>query len=185
MKLYLDTANDDFVIAAFDENYNLVYKEVLKNYRKKVGLITHYVKLMLKATGKKIKDFKTYYTNLGPGYFTGVRISLVFLRTIACAQRSELKTISTMQILERQNPLQNEFFINARGEKYYYYRRTNMPFDKSLLVCQTGVKDKYDAVDYVEFIHNFFNYLDCFKGYKNLRDIEPYYIKKPQIGRAK
>lgn len=37
MKLYLDTANNDFVLATFDENLNLKYSKVLQKYQKKLN----------------------------------------------------------------------------------------------------------------------------------------------------
>nr|WP_307915848.1 hypothetical protein [Mycoplasmopsis bovis] len=66
MKLYLDTANDDFVLAAFDDNYKLVYSKILKKYQKKVELIPLSVSEMLNSLSLTIDDFNEFYTNLGP-----------------------------------------------------------------------------------------------------------------------
>ncbi|EIN15124.1 Hypothetical protein MAGb_7690 [Mycoplasmopsis agalactiae 14628] len=182
MKLYLDTANDDFVLAAFDDNFNLKYSKVLQKYQKKVELIPLSVTEMLDELNAKISDFDEFYTNLGPGYFTGVRISLVYLRTIATIKKIKIFTISTMQILSHQNKNKNAFYINAKGEKYFEYIATKAQFDPNQITCKTGIKENYDSVNYEEFLNNFKNYKQLFAGYDDLNKIEPYYIKMPQIG---
>lgn len=185
MKLYLDTANDSFVIAAFDNDDNLIYRKVLENYQKKVELIPLCMQELLNATQTKIDDYEAFYTNLGPGYFTGVRISLVYLRTIATCLKRPIYTISTMQLLQYQNPKFKEFYINAKGNKYYKYIVNKNTFSPDLLTCETGEKENYIEVNYDEFLENFAEYKDMFKSYNNLDEIEPYYIKMPQIGEKK
>lgn len=184
MKLYLDTANDDFVLACFDNNLKLVYKEILVKYQKKVELIPQSIEKMLKELKLSINDFNEFYTNLGPGFFTGVRISLVYLRTIATCLNKKIFTISTMQIIAKQNQNLKKIYINARGNKYYLYNVSKV-FDPSLLTCEIGIKEKYDEVNYDEFLSNFASYLPLFKSYEKLDEIEPYYIKMPQIGDIK
>ncbi|WP_331696736.1 tRNA (adenosine(37)-N6)-threonylcarbamoyltransferase complex dimerization subunit type 1 TsaB [Mycoplasmopsis agalactiae] len=185
MKLYLDTANDDFVLATFDENLNLKYSKVLQKYQKKVELIPLSISEMLNELNVKISDFDEFYTNLGPGYFTGVRISLVYLRTIATIKKIKIFTVSTMQILSQQNKGKNAFYINAKGEKYFEYLVNQEPFDPSQITCKTGIKDNYDSVNYEQFLNNFNDYKQLFIDYDDLNKIEPYYIKMPQIGAKK
>nr|WP_307930059.1 hypothetical protein [Mycoplasmopsis bovis] len=79
-----------------------MYSKILKKYQKKVELIPLSVSEMLNSLSLTIDDFNEFYTNLGPGYFTGVRISLVYLRTIATIKKVIIFTISTMQILSIQ-----------------------------------------------------------------------------------
>ncbi|WP_029513225.1 tRNA (adenosine(37)-N6)-threonylcarbamoyltransferase complex dimerization subunit type 1 TsaB [Mycoplasmopsis primatum] len=185
MKLYLDTTYDDFIIAAYNNNFDLVYKEVLPNYQKKVELIPLSVSKMLENLKLNISDFDEFYTNLGPGYFTGVRISLVYLRTIATVNKIPIFTISSMQILQQQNPNAKAFYLNAKGEKYFEFINSKSVFDLSQITCKTGKLDKFDRINYDEFLNNFKSYKTLFKSYKDLNDIEPYYIKMPQIGAKK
>ncbi|MBZ4204552.1 tRNA (adenosine(37)-N6)-threonylcarbamoyltransferase complex dimerization subunit type 1 TsaB [Mycoplasma tauri] len=185
MKLFLDTANDDFVIAAFDNNFNLVYSEVIKKYQKKVELIPTSIKKMLEKLHISIDYFDEFYTNLGPGYFTGVRISLVYLRTIATIKKIPIFTISSMQIMSQQKKEKDSFFINAKGEKYFEFIRSSDSFNVSQISCKQGVKDEYDEINYDNFLNNFKDFRSLFKSYKNNNDIEPYYIKLPQIGAKK
>ncbi|WP_027120925.1 tRNA (adenosine(37)-N6)-threonylcarbamoyltransferase complex dimerization subunit type 1 TsaB [Mycoplasmopsis lipofaciens] len=181
MKLYLDTANNDFVVAIFDNSFKLIKSIILKNYTKKVQLIPKYVEQLLIDCNYKITDFDCFYTNLGPGFFTGVRISLVYLRTLSLILKNNLKTISTMQILSKQNPQQKSFSIDARGGKYYYYQ-CNKQFSINQITLKNGMLEKYDKVNYYIFLINFNSYESLFQKYDDIMNIEPYYIKKPQIG---
>ncbi|QSF13775.1 tRNA (adenosine(37)-N6)-threonylcarbamoyltransferase complex dimerization subunit type 1 TsaB [Mycoplasma sp. Mirounga ES2805-ORL] len=185
MKLYLDTANSDFVISIFDNNFKEVESIKLLNYQKKVNLIPEKTKEILKLTNTKITDYDCFYINIGPGFFTGVRISLVYLRTIALIYNIKIKTISSMQILARQNPAKTEFAINANGGKYYSYKRTKELFNINQVTLEKGELNSYDAIDHDLFIKNFKYFESDFKDYKDLMDIEPYYIKLPQIGAKK
>ncbi|VEU75744.1 molecular chaperone [Mycoplasmopsis maculosa] len=182
MKLFLDTTNEDFVLAIFNDENNLVYKSLLKKYPKKVELIPQEIEKMLVETKLKLNDFKIFYTNIGPGFFTGVRISLVYLRTIAQIKKINIKTISTMKILSLINPDQIIFNINARGEKYYSYTKEDNYFHVSQIKIKTGTLEKYDEINYDLFLENFSKFESFFDEHLNIDEIEPLYIKLPQIG---
>ncbi|WP_027332903.1 tRNA (adenosine(37)-N6)-threonylcarbamoyltransferase complex dimerization subunit type 1 TsaB [Mycoplasmopsis gallinarum] len=185
-KLYLDTANDDFVIALFDEKYCKIADYVLTNYQKKVKLIPEYFLKILREHKLSVNNFDEFFTNLGPGFFTGVRISLVFLRTIALFLKANLKTISSFQILAKQNPDQSKLFINASGNKIYVYKpNTNFFNEKDILIELNEANYSINKIDYEEFLNNFATYLPLFKSYSDLMQIEPYYVKMPQIGEKK
>ncbi|MEA4115265.1 tRNA (adenosine(37)-N6)-threonylcarbamoyltransferase complex dimerization subunit type 1 TsaB [Mycoplasma sp. 744] len=183
MHLYLDTANDDFVLAIFDSKFNILKQIILHNYPKKVNLIVEYVEKFLKELKLSINDFKIFYLNIGPGYFTGVRIGLVYLRTIALLTNAQIKTTSTFQILNKQYPEQKTLAINAAGNKFYIWNVQEI-FNSSNIEIRLINENKnlLFKIKYEEFINNFSKYLSLFKDNPNIMDIEPYYIKMPQIG---
>lgn len=185
MILVLDTAVDDFALALLDNNYKLIDKIILKGYPKKVDLIPQYVKEICSQNGLTIGKIDSFITNLGPGYFTGVRISLVYLRTIALVSHAAIKTYSTMQIIRQQNPKKDFFVTNAMGNKYYFYANDKSNFDIKNIVIKEGIFENYDSINYEDFFNNFKDYVHNFKNYENLHEIEPYYIKLPQIGSKK
>ncbi|RMX36060.1 tRNA (adenosine(37)-N6)-threonylcarbamoyltransferase complex dimerization subunit type 1 TsaB [Mycoplasmopsis fermentans] len=186
MKLYLDTANEDFVLALLNDKHQAIAQKVLESYPKKVELIPQLTEEILKENNFKIQDFDTFYINIGPGFFTGVRIALVYLRTIVLITKANIKTISTMQILAKQNRRKRSFKINAQGNKYYLYETNkNSAFNYKNIKVETGTLKAYDKVNYFDFLSCFIDYLDEFKSYKDVMDIEPYYIKMPQIGAKK
>ncbi|AIA29568.1 hypothetical protein MCAL160_0385 [Mycoplasmopsis californica HAZ160_1] len=181
MKLYLDTTGEKFVIAAFNQNNNLIASYIITE-PKKVPLIPFYCAKICNDLNIKINKFTHFYTNLGPGLFTGVRISLVYLRTIAMITNAKIKTISSMQILAMQNPNKNELFINASGNKHYYYSPKSTEFTIEDVKIMQNNNTNFDVVDYNEFLENFTRYEPLFKEWDEIINIEPYYIKSPQIG---
>lgn len=185
MKLFLDTTAKDFALALFDNNLKLINKIIISNQPKKIDLITEYVPKICTDSNVNIHEIDTFYTNLGPGLFTGVRISLVYLRTIALITNAKIKTVSSMQILQRQNPLQREFNINAMGNKYFNYFALNTHFSVDLVKVVQGELINYDQIDYEELFNNFAVYEDLFIENNEPINIEPYYIKQPQIGSKK
>nr|WP_318032784.1 tRNA (adenosine(37)-N6)-threonylcarbamoyltransferase complex dimerization subunit type 1 TsaB [Mycoplasmopsis caviae] len=184
--MYLDTANEDFALALLDDNHNVIAQKVLESYPKKVELIPQMTTQILQENNLKIQDFDTFYINIGPGFFTGVRIALVYLRTIALITSAKIKTISTMQILARQNKRKRAFKINAQGNKYYLYKSNKKNcFNHNDIAIETGTFNSYDKVNYFSLFDCFIDYLEDFKTYDDIMDIEPYYIKMPQIGAKK
>ncbi|WP_029608782.1 peptidase M22 [Mycoplasma simbae] len=184
MKLFLDTSNEYFVIAAFDDNYNKLASYIVKE-AKKVPLIVGYTEKICKDLNININQFNEFYTNLGPGMFTGVRISLVFLRTIALLNQPSIKTISSMQILKHQYPNKNEFRINASGNKHYYWCDENTEFTIEKVKVLTNESANFDIINYDDLLNNFAKFAPLFKQHDNLMQISPYYIKAPQIGEKK
>ncbi|MBU4690064.1 tRNA (adenosine(37)-N6)-threonylcarbamoyltransferase complex dimerization subunit type 1 TsaB [Mycoplasma zalophidermidis] len=185
MKLFLDTTTDTFAIALYDKKFNLIDSYILDKEPKKVNLITDYTKKILAKNDIKITDITDFYTNLGPGYFTGVRISLVYLRTIALLTNAKIYTTSSMQIIQKQNPNHNKFTINASGGKSYVFYPNNTDFSIDLVKIEVSTTDNFDSINYHDLINNLENYLNIFSNNENLLNIEPYYIKQPQIGEKK
>lgn len=188
MKLYLDTANDDFSLAIFDNNFKKIDSSIYENYQKKVNLTVQEIEKILNKNQIDISEINEYYLNIGPGSFTGSRVGLVYLRTIAEIQKKPIFTISTMQLLQKQNPNVETFHISAAGNKFYEYKRSdNFDENKINLVLNEKndclcLKVKHDL-----FFNNFVDYLPLFKkyNYNELINIKPLYVKMPQIGNKK
>ncbi|WP_029512646.1 tRNA (adenosine(37)-N6)-threonylcarbamoyltransferase complex dimerization subunit type 1 TsaB [Mycoplasmopsis iners] len=184
MKLYLDTADNDFVLALFDKNYKFIDKIVLSQEQKKVELIDKYIRNLLNKNNYKIDQIDEYYVNIGPGSFTGVRISLVYLRTLALYLQKPIFTISTMQILHNQYPDKAKLEIKSGGNKVYSWL-ANDTFSPEQIKIEVNENPNLLNVDYDLMINNFAQYINLFKSYDDLMDIEPYYLKMPQIGTKK
>ncbi|QBF34880.1 tRNA (adenosine(37)-N6)-threonylcarbamoyltransferase complex dimerization subunit type 1 TsaB [Mycoplasmopsis phocirhinis] len=183
MKLFIDTTGDDFALALLNQNNYCLEFILLKNVPKKVKLLVENTEKLLKKNKININEITDFYLNLGPGYFTGVRIALVYVRTIALITKAQINTISSMQILIKQNPLKNNFLINASGSKVYAYQNTNNKiFDVKNIEILDNENVSYNTIDYIEIFNNFQNYITLFTHQKDIINIEPYYIKKPQIG---
>lgn len=187
MKAYLDTATEDFYVAIFDTNNSLIDQIYLQNYRKKVSLIPEQFNELLKRNSIKIDQISEFITNIGPGFFTGVRSGMVFFRTISMQLNKQFSTISTFEILHEQNPDSNILYLDAQGNKIYRF--------DSRHYGQVNIKDLIDVIDNpsnitlnkIDFDHlskNFNNYVKYFNQQKAIEQ-EVLYIKKPQIGEKK
>ncbi|VEU77869.1 tRNA (adenosine(37)-N6)-threonylcarbamoyltransferase complex dimerization subunit type 1 TsaB [Mycoplasmopsis columbinasalis] len=187
MKIYADTANEDFALILFDENNNCIKQTIIVNAPKKVHLLVDEFNKLVNETNTKISEILEFYLNLGPGYFTGVRTALTFLRTMATILKKPMFTISTFEILQHQNPQKKNFYLNASGNKMYQFCNENVFDAQNIKVVAHDNEMQTDKVDWLHFCSHFSAYQKLFKkyNYQDLIKIEPYYIKKPQIGAQK
>ncbi|TNK93051.1 tRNA (adenosine(37)-N6)-threonylcarbamoyltransferase complex dimerization subunit type 1 TsaB, partial [Mycoplasmopsis pullorum] len=87
----------------------------------KVHLIVSEFQKMIEKNQVPFEQILGLMTNLGPGYFTGVRSSLVFFRTLAMTWNVPIFTINSFEILVQQKPLQKQYYLDAQGSKLFYY----------------------------------------------------------------
>ncbi len=182
MKLYLDTTNEDFYLQILKED-KPIYIKHLPNYAKKVNLIPNYINEAMQLNNFELKEITDFYLNIGPGFFTGVRIGLVFIRTIALITKAKVHTISTFEILKKQYPNKENFKLEAAGKKIYLYKNKNQTFNPKEIIVELGEKE--DKINFEDLNSNFIKYIPLFKKWNNILDIEPIYIKLPQIGGKK
>lgn len=183
MKIFADSTGTDLIIILLNNENKIVDFIWDKNLLKKVEKIPQNFQDLLIKNQVKIQDIKTIYLNIGPGTFTGSRISLVFFRTIAQIHFIDFFTINSFEIINQQTKDQ-KIFIDAKGNKLYCgeFNQQN-----KLINISIAEKDqqKINAINYSKIIENFSEYLHLFKENKNLLEVEALYIKKPQIGSIK
>lgn len=184
MKVYLDTATEDFFVALFDDNYSLIDKIHLENYRKKVSLIPEQFSELLNRNSLSVTQIDQFITNVGPGFFTGVRSGMVFFRTISMQLNKIFSTISTFEILYEQNNKLDVIFLDAQGDKLYKFDSKSYGQKNIKELIEVVDKDENIKISKINFEHiskNFQNYQKYFNNQKPLKQ-EVLYIKKPQIG---
>ncbi|EFF41357.1 tRNA (adenosine(37)-N6)-threonylcarbamoyltransferase complex dimerization subunit type 1 TsaB [Mycoplasmopsis alligatoris] len=181
MKVFLDTASEDFILFLINNNNEIVDKICYFGYKKKVNLIVDSYKELLEKNNLIPALIEEYYTNIGPGFFTGIRSSLVFLRTFAMVFNKPIYVCNSFDILELQKE-ENYLTLDAQGNAIYYYDKTkktiNVLSDSNLEVMK---------VDYIKVENDWAKYLKVFKKIEanDLLKIQPLYIKKPQLGGIK
>ncbi|WBP84030.1 hypothetical protein [Mycoplasmopsis edwardii] len=183
MNIFLDTSSSDFLLILFDHDFNIIDYTLIRKHKKKVDLIISEFKNILEKNNIKTIDINGFYTNLGPGYFTGVRSSLIYLRTIAMLQNQEFYTTNTFELVNIIKNDSNDFYLDAQGSKVYRLSYTD--FTKGDYLNKVQIIDKENELieyDFEKLIKNFFKTKSIFKKENNLINIQPFYIKKPQIG---
>ena len=98
MKLFIDTTQSMMMIAFFDQNWKVVKSFNLEVQQKVEQMLNFFNQL----DQSFFKQLKTIYINLGPGSFTGSRIALLYVRTLAQMQKLPVFTCSTFELIQTQ-----------------------------------------------------------------------------------
>ncbi|VEU76403.1 tRNA (adenosine(37)-N6)-threonylcarbamoyltransferase complex dimerization subunit type 1 TsaB [Mycoplasmopsis columboralis] len=184
MNVYLDTCADDLVLILFDDTFKVKDHLLISGVKKKVELLTIKFDELLQRNNLNVNNIDKFYLNKGPGFFTGVRIALVFARTIALWNNKLILTTNSFAILSKQQS-KEMYLLNASGLKQYALTHKELISAKNedihryiQVVDKLGQEDK---INYTDMIENFANYQDIFEV-ENTIDIVPLYVKMPQIG---
>ncbi|MFV8480470.1 tRNA (adenosine(37)-N6)-threonylcarbamoyltransferase complex dimerization subunit type 1 TsaB [Mycoplasma sp. AA7A] len=185
MNVYLDTSSEDFVLVLFNQEFKVLDFILLEGYKKKVQLITDQFAILLERNNLSIQQLDGLYTNIGPGFFTGIRSSLVFFRTLALLNNIAMYVTTSMDILHFQHPHSNFLWSDAQGNKLYQYNYvvdSKDYHDKITVVENNG--QELTKINFVRMINDFETYRKIFISQETMT-IEPLYIKQPQIGGQK
>ncbi|MBN3535112.1 tRNA (adenosine(37)-N6)-threonylcarbamoyltransferase complex dimerization subunit type 1 TsaB, partial [Mycoplasma procyoni] len=151
MKIFIDTTAKSFVLALFDAESKLVDKTIIDNIKEKSEILPIEFSSILKRNNLDIKDIKKIFINIGPGTFTGVRISLVFARTLAQLTNIELFYTNTFLLFDQKQ--RKEIYIDARGKDSYFAVVENNKLVSNIeLVEKKGLDQE---PDYLYLINNF------------------------------
>lgn len=184
MNLFLDTATEDFCLILFDDNFNVIDNVFITDQKKKVDLIISSTEQILAKNSLKIQDIKGLYTNIGPGFFTGIRSSFIYFRTIALMLKTHFFVTNSFALLQKQFSDASELYLDAQGKKMYFLKPSqninSIDVFDSIKVVDLDLS-KLQKIDFQKLTQNFAFYKDCFKETDPM-SVEPQYVKKPQIG---
>lgn len=111
-----------------NQNYRtLAFKEWTSDKTAKVShaeSLNQYCIDALKESKIDLKDLNLLIINIGPGSFTGVRVGINFVRSLAYSLQIPVQPISSLEILAHRQFLQNEITVESTlpslGTEYYY-----------------------------------------------------------------
>ena len=172
MKLFIDSSQSRF-IAALIENNKVIFASNIETKYKVEEIIKFFENV---PNLHKIEDI---YINLGPGSFTGARIALLYVRTLAqLNNKIKIYTTNTYSLLSSLNKkfFQRKFFIFATKNKSYLL--TN----KSVKIVNKHAKES--EINYDLLLSNFDKFLNTFT-LSSLENLQPTYASQPQIGEIK
>lgn len=128
MNLCINTAYQNLELFLFNENgYEKLYTKISKNNHT-IELYKLFEELLEKEK-LRITDFQKIYIITGPGSYTGLRVGMIFAKTLAYEMNLLLYPISYLQILKYTH--QKPIALDARGNKYF-----TIINDKELLVLK-------------------------------------------------
>ncbi|UVD81727.1 tRNA (adenosine(37)-N6)-threonylcarbamoyltransferase complex dimerization subunit type 1 TsaB [Mycoplasma iguanae] len=182
MHIFLDSSNEDLFIALYDDQQKCIsfFHEI--NLLKKVEKIPVFFEKLLSKNNLKITNIKAIYLNLGPGTFTGSRISLVYARTLVQLTNIKLFTTNTFSLIDKTNYENQNIYIDAKGKKVYHAQMKNNQIVSEINILEVNQNMIISKLNFEDLKLSFKNYLDIFKEEKDILAISPLYIKKPQIG---
>jgi tRNA A37 threonylcarbamoyladenosine modification protein TsaB len=178
MKIFLDTTQSNFVACLFDEKFKIKNK-VIKATVYKVEEIPQFFTNILINYKLKVEDIKDFYINVGPGSFTGSRIALVYIRTIAQMTGANIFITNSFKLLSEP---QDDLFIFAN--KNHSFKINTKNINDLSKVSLTEKSEHEQLINYTNLLNQFESNLSLFELTKP-GDINPEYGSSPQIGSGK
>lgn len=176
MELFIDTTQNAMVCALFDQSCQLFTSEVIYTQHK-IEALLHFFDSIANST---LADLSAIYINLGPGSFTGSRIALLYVRTLAQVRHIPIYTTTTFALIQIQNPnlraSVQPICISATTAKSYCW------FNNELALV-TKVTNEYE-LHYADLMANFAAYRTKFQLQPPVA-LKPIYGANPQIGPLK
>lgn len=201
-KLYLTLGGDDFFESKIVESTSEKYHS---------AFIASAVAELFKNHGIKPENLDAIAVNIGPGSFTGIRVGIAFARVIAQAHNIKTLGVSSLEILAKLNPSQQDALVimDARKNKVYaaIYGVENLspcalPIDEVLQMVKSGKyfviadgrmkeylsENSFEVSNYEASGVNFGKYLFEIAQQKlkteddfNWANLKPLYIQPPPI----
>lgn len=184
MFLFLDTTNSDLAIAFFNKKYQLIDYIIEKNIKQKAEILPNLITKLLNKNNLKIENLTKIFCNLGPGSFTGVRIGLIFSRTL-CQLNSNIEFYSTnsFQIISLISKNTSCIQIDARSKQCYTAQIKNHQVKSGITVETCENVSNLNEEHFLNLFNNFIHHSHLiFQKEKELLKLEPLYIKQPHIG---
>jgi len=117
------TASGSLAIANLKDSHLTVINEV--HWQKKAmhsEVATLELIKLLGQTGQELKDITHYTVNVGPGSFTGLRVGINLVRTLAYAVNRPVAPLSSLEILAFANSQEGEkVLIATKAVQNFWY----------------------------------------------------------------
>ena len=152
--LLLDSSNTDLNIAICIDN-EMKYVVSYPCWQRQSELMIPELEKGLKELNLSLKDFDEVVCGMGPGSYTGVRISLTIAKTICTLLDTKLKLISSLRVMGDKNSKYISL-MNARSSRSYIG-----VYDKENIVLEDTVMTNDEVKQYIENHSDFEVIGDC------------------------
>ena len=98
MFLSIDSSNGYSNLLVADENFNIVSESVSDFHEKHSVLIFKQLDEIMCKAGIKLKDLKEITVILGPGSYTGIRVSLTIAKTMSYALKTAVVGLGSLSV---------------------------------------------------------------------------------------
>lgn len=152
--LLLDSSNTDLTIGICIDN-EIKYRVSYPCWQRQSELMIPELEKGLKELNLSLKDFDEVVCGMGPGSYTGVRISLTIAKTICTLLDTKLKLISSLRVMGDKNSKYISL-MNARSSRSYIG-----VYDKENIVLEDTVMTNDEVKQYIENHPDFEVIGDC------------------------
>lgn len=187
--LVLDTSTNLLYICFIDEN-KVIYEV------KSMGLNNHSDHLLeliqegLNKCSLEVKDFNRIIIGVGPGAYTGLRVSMSVAKMFAWTLNIPLYEISSLDLLTSGYKENNKYLVCFKAKKGHVYNKSfiieeglKIVENQESFMSDEEVKEKYIEEDYILITHENIE-IDCLniekeiKQVNNIHALEPNYLRE-------
>lgn len=182
--LFLDTSNK-FLITILVKNNEIIDSLKLESFQKQTELALKSINELLDKNSISLKNIAEVKLVIGPGSYTGVRVSITFAKTLK-ALNHDLKIYAINSLLFQSANKKVVSIISGYNNKNYL---AVYDFNKEIISPQlvneaakmgiiSDLKDYNVVEDYknIDFLENFLSLQDNFVYINNIDDLQPLYI---------
>ncbi len=125
MKLFLDTSNKHLILALVNQRNEVYDFAITKSNNDMVEITVSEIDKFLNKNNITIDQVTEFMTTIGPGSFTGVKVGINFIGSIALTRETiKIHTIDSFKLIEQSNSLhtvipfgKGKFYVKARNSK--------------------------------------------------------------------
>jgi len=179
--LIMDTATNLLIVGVINGNETTVVTRVGKNDN--AAYLVNKIDEVLNKANLKLDDIDEIIVGIGPGSYTGIRVSVVVAKTLSYSKSIPLKQISSIAILTSGYEEEVVGAIDAR-RKYYFagtYLKANSVI-KDQYISYDEIKDETNLVilnkDTIKL--NLFNIKKASRKVKDVFNLEPNYLRRTE-----
>ena len=180
--LFLDTHSEDVIIILYKDRK--IIEERIENSKFQHSQITlPLLKEVLENHKLKPEDLNELVVVIGPGSFTGVRISVTIAKTMAYTLNIPIKILDSLQVKSYSVPNPKEdYYISIEDKNGAYvgqFNNNHISISDYKYLNKNEYKESKENNNYIETEPNYESLIDYIKELKpiNPHKVNPLYIK--------
>ena len=123
LEMILDTSSPNLYIS-FVDGEKEIYTKIVKTINNHSEIFLDNIKMGLDECGLKVEDFSRIIDGIGPGSYTGLRVSLTVAKMFSWTKNIPLYTVNSLYILGSGYYSQDGKYaiMNVAKKNHYYYQ---------------------------------------------------------------
>lgn len=186
--MFLDTSTNLLYVSFVIDN-KVVYEVKSEGLNNHSDYLLKYIEEGLNELSLQVKDFDNFVVGIGPGAYTGLRVSLAVAKMFAWTLNLPLYTISSLDLLTSGVCQDGEYAICFKAKKDYSYFKTikiengKKIRSKEEFLSNDEIDEKIDLTKYIRITHenmqiNVLNVTqDQLTKVENIHALEPNYLR--------